>query len=898
MIEGLTLLSLQLMGVQAVSGVSPEAPPAIAAGTAQLSSEDMVLFAMELDSLTLTDTLAAYGDPADPLIPLGELARLLDLDISISPRERRVTGRIGEASRSLTIDLAQNIARLGGDEISLSPQDAAVAPGDIFIRASAIQHLLPLELVVDQEALSIKVIAKEKLPVQARRERLANLRGLKQDVGSLEPALQIDAPYQLFSPPAFDIALETGTDTREPRFPRRYDLRAAGDLLYAGYVGYLGSDEAGRPAASRLQFERRSPSGGLLGPLDATYVSGGDVFTPALPLGPRSVAGRGFSFTNAPLEQASVFQRINLRGELPIGYDVELYINDVLRSGQRTPVEGRYEFLDVPLVRGTNVIRIVIYGPRGERTEQTRIINVGGGQLGKGESTFDFGLVQQDRALIALDGRIDQDPVNAAYGKLRAMANVAYGLSEQWTVVAGAAVFPTAAGESRQLLSLGARGSLLGLAVQADTARDASGGQAAAIGLAGQPLGVSVIARHAEYAGGFIDETNRNFDLARPLSRHSELTLDMSLPPIGGKIVPVSFRLERDAFATGGSIWVGLARASVTVADTLVSTGFDYQRDSGASAVQDRLSGNIAASRFIDFKWQVRGVLDYEILPEAQLRALSITAARDISEDVGFRFGAGRSFGEFKDLSLQASAFFRLPFADIALTGDYGAANKDWRVGIRLAFGLAFDPSIRNYRFTRPGPAAGASAVFHAFTDANANGMYDEGERPVSNVVIDGAERKMTTGENGRAFLTGLGSSVSGRIRANTEGIDAFYVSSPPSNIDFSPRPGQVLSIPYPLAPVAEVVARVEVSQDGKAVGLSAVRVRLVNEEREPIIATTEFDGSVIFSEVPPGTYRFELDPEQAERLNMVLKKPITLVVTEDGAADVRAEVIFQGRAS
>ena len=37
---------------------------------------------------------------------------------------------------------------------------------------------------------------------------------------------------------------------------------------------------------------------------------------------------------------------------LPLGYDVELYVNDILRSGQRTPVEGRYEFLQVPLVRG------------------------------------------------------------------------------------------------------------------------------------------------------------------------------------------------------------------------------------------------------------------------------------------------------------------------------------------------------------------------------------------------------------------------------------------------------------------------------------------------------------------------------------------------------------------
>jgi hypothetical protein len=117
------------------------------------------------------------------------------------------------------------------------------------------------------------------------------------------------------------------------------------------------------------------------------------------------VAGRGISFTTAPLEQASVFDTIDLRGELPIGYDVELYINDVLRSGQRAPVQGRYEFLDVPLVRGINLIRIVSYGPRGERSEQVRVVNVGGGQLKKNQTTIEVGLVQQERPLFSLNRR-------------------------------------------------------------------------------------------------------------------------------------------------------------------------------------------------------------------------------------------------------------------------------------------------------------------------------------------------------------------------------------------------------------------------------------------------------------------------------------------------------------
>ena len=88
-----------------------------------------------------------------------------------------------------------------------------------------------------------------------------------------------------------------------------------------------------------------------------------------------------------------------------------------------------------------------------------------------------------------------------------------------------------------------------------------------------------------------------------------------------------------------------------------------------------------------------------------------VTADRNLSEKVGVRLGLGRSFGEQKDFNIQGGTFFRLPFADLALTGDYLTAKQEWRVGLRLAFGLAFDPGASRYRMTRPGPAGGGSAV-------------------------------------------------------------------------------------------------------------------------------------------------------------------------------------------
>ena len=77
-------------------------PPAPAGAFAVVREEELLLFAVELDGLTLTDSLAAYGEPLNPLLPLGELGRLLDLNMDVSPGDRRITGRVGEAERAPT----------------------------------------------------------------------------------------------------------------------------------------------------------------------------------------------------------------------------------------------------------------------------------------------------------------------------------------------------------------------------------------------------------------------------------------------------------------------------------------------------------------------------------------------------------------------------------------------------------------------------------------------------------------------------------------------------------------------------------------------------------------------------------------------------------------------------
>lgn len=877
---------------------SPLAP------AAQIDPDGLLLFSVELDKLTLTEGLAAYGAPDDPLIPFGELTRLLEYDVDMLPSERRIVGRLGQARTSLIVDLATGTARVGAKAITLTPADVAVTPTEIYIRASAVGRLLPLKLQIQSSNLNMVIQPEALLPVQSRLQRLARARQPSEGARAQDEVMRIASPYRLFSMPSFDVALSagasSGTVTQGPKYPLRYDIRAGADLAYAGLQAYVGSDETGAPAVARFLLERRSVDGKLLGPLHARVIDVGDVYTPSLTIGPRSLGGRGVSFSTVPLDQTNIFNRIDLRGELPIGYDVELYINDVLQGGQNTPNKGRYEFLNVPLSRGVNVIRIITYGPHGERSEQTKIVNVGGGQLKRGEMTFEFGAVQQEQAIVNLTPSPSAgvtDFVSPGVGGLRVVGALNYGLTELITVSAGAALLPQTRTQSHQLYTLGARTSVFGFLTQLDVGYDTNGGSAEGLGAAGQLFGVSTVMRYLQFQNGFVDENGPGADFTRPLSSRAEISFDGNAQ-LFSQVVPLSLRLARTGYSDGAVDLSGAARGSATVSAFLLSGGFEYAHTyGGTTAISDRLTGFVAASTFRSFAWQIRSTLDYDVAPKFKARALAVTLDRDLSENASLRFGLGENLEAFQQFNLTASAILRTHLGDLSVTGDYSNADQSWRLGAQLNFGLAYDG--HGYQLARLGPGTGGSVSFHAFYDRNGNGRWDPGEPGVANVVIEGGGRTGVTGPDGRVLLTGIGASPTMRLNVSLDRMDNPSVKSPPHILQISPRAGQVLQVDYPMQTTSEVMVRILLRRpDGALVGLSGVQVNLVTADGRSVASKTEFDGSASFEEMTTGTYRLELDEEQARRLRMHLLAPLSVTIKGEGGftPDASAEVAFDPR--
>lgn len=872
------------------------------ADQAQLfSPDDLLLLEVAAQGHPLTEALPAYAAPAGVYLPLGELARLLELAIRVDPGRARADGWVLREDRAFHLDLAAASAEVSARRVPLSSRDAVLAQGEIYIRAELMEQLLPVRLKADVRSLALEVEATEPLPFQDRMVREARRQRLDAGRPAADPAQTFVAtPYALFSPPAIDLLVSAQHDSAGLR--SRYDLRAAGDLAYVGLQAFVAGEEGGRPTQARILLERKDPDRRAALVPGLSRISLGDTYTPSLPLGARAAGGRGLAFTTEDFLEIGAFDRIDLRGELETGWEVELYVDDVLRASQKAADAGQYEFTDVPLVVGPNVLRLVFYGPQGERREEQRRLHVAGGGVRQGELLIKAGVVEQ--GVPVLDLRPSDDPapegdlldeaaldapapLGGARG-LRAVGQIAYGLTPGAAVSAGFAHFRDLDETRVSQAVFGANASIAGFATQLNLAGDDAGGSAASLGVAGRVGRLAVAARHAEFAGGFLDEGARGYAAAvTPPRRASSVSLD-SVLDIGARSLPIGVRVTREKLADGDAQLRATGRASTSVGRILVSGTVRYDHERSAGREDGRFAAGITASGLIDERWRVRAtaVWDRDALA-------TVTLDRRWGRGHALRLGLAQRWGDHGATTLQLSHVWRLRTFDVSVFGGYTSADGETRLGLQFSTGLVFDAGA--YRMVGPGAAAGGAMSVHAFVDSDGDGRWRPGEAPAAGLGVEGARRPVSTDAEGRALVTGLGDGARASIRMDTSAIDDPFLAPPPARLVIVPRPGRVAVAAFPLQQTGEVEITVALLRDGEpAQPLSAVRLQLVGAGGEVAAeGRTEFDGALVVSGLRPGDYRLRVDPQQAASLGLVLqpRAPITVPPGGGFVGQVAAEV-------
>lgn len=859
-----------------------------------ISEDDELILQIETAKGEMSDTIVAYGLRQGVYLPLGAMTRFFDLPIATSDEGHYASGWFLDEKRTLVLNLRDGTLVVAGKSIPLGKGDALAYEGELYLRAERFADLFPLDLKVDLRAQTIAVKTREPFPFEERmareadRERLASRASRDSGREGAARFPRQETPWRALSLPVGETELRALTDD-DLGTRLETDVRLAGDLAFMTARAFASLSSRDGLTAARLELGRRDPDGDLLGPLKATEFQLGDVATGALPIGLRGVGGRGAMISNAPLEQASIFDAVDLRGDLLDGYEVELYRNNTLIGSTRTPINGQYAFLQVPVDFGLNVFRLVFYGPQGQRREVVRRISVGDGRLTPGQFIYSFAAAQKDMNLFGVRGpRFSPAP---DFGAWRTTAELGYGLSRAVTTTLGAATWDSG-GKQHWLGAAGLRSGIGATALRLDLGLQDGGASTVVVGLGGKLFGLAYSLNHGEYGGGAIDEV-RAFT-ADPLRRASEFNLNTTLRLGSGadaRIMPITSQVRRIEFADGRRQMDAALRATLPLAGVLLSNTFDYNRVSAPTTpASSRLLGTFDLATLSGSKMRYRASLAYGLAPTVNLQSVTLEADRRFGENMLVRGGLTHTLvGHQTTLGL--SAIRRVGPVNVAFDGSYGFPARNFSLALRVGLSFGRNPLSGRGFIARPGLTSGGAAAVSAFADANANGLRDPGEAPVEGVTFVSGSEEHRTDAAGRAFIANLGDGVRTSVRVDSDSMPDIALAPARPGIELVARPGRIHTSDFAIVTLSDIEGTAYFRTATGTRAVSRLQLRLLRADGSLAArARSESDGFFLFERLPAGEYRLELDPQQATSLKIQLEGPITL--TLGGKASVERQSV------
>jgi hypothetical protein len=839
------------------------AATAAAAKPSPKTEANLVLLEVRLGNQILSDGVTAYEIGRHVFLPLGEMARLLTLAVRVTG-EGQASGYILSEDRNFSLDVAGGAVHAGGKREELDRSQVKVEPEDIYVASELLARWLPVDLDIDMHSLALKVRPREQLPIQerlARRER-GNVRG-NMGVYADPGYPHLAAPYRVAGVPFIDQTLGVTTGGAGAGGPRQtdtsYTAYLTADLLGMEAALYASRSRQDPSSGLRLTLGRHDPDAGLLGPLRARTALFGSVTVPGVDnISASSATGNGIALSNRPLNQPTSFDRHTLQGDLPPGWDVELYYNEALVGFQQSRPDGKYSFPDRPLAYGPNDFRLVFHGPLGQLRVERQSFLLEQAAVPRGELFYDVAAHR------------DQ------YGRPRALAQFEWGLSEHLNATGGWQRVPLPDGSEQGYANLGLRGYLSSFILSGDVVRADDGGRLAQLALKTRVGSVALSASRARLDGF----TSEFFAPASdPVRTRDELRAEGAIAPGSGMFFPLTLEVRRDILASQKENVSVQGRVSAYRDGTAVSNALRWQSLGGVRVAD----GQLQVSRRVA-GIGLTGQLQYQIKPVAQLGSAAISADRYLADGYLANLGLARMF-DTREYRLSGALNKSLGSFGLGVNGFY-SSRHEYGAGVQFFMAMGLEPHRRRV-MTEAQPMAGmGSASVRVFLDKNLNGKMDEGEEPIKGVgfTVNGGNHLARTDADGIAYLSRLPTHQNVDLGLDPNTLEDPQWQPQVKGVRIVPRPGQANQVDFAVAITGEIDGTTYYLSKGKSRPIGDLHLELLDAKRKVVASmSSASDGYYVITGVLPGDYLLRVAPDQLERLGLTDRGMHMVKIKPDG---------------
>jgi hypothetical protein len=713
--------------------------------------------------------------------------------------------------------------------------EAPFPDGDASVMATPaeLEEIFPAQFTYSQNLQALLISGKGRLPIEKKWQRDSLQKLLAYNVVSEETPI-LNFEYDLYGAPSLDISAGYFKNGKE-RF--NYSFQGGMEALY-GTAQIFGRGQSDDELTNvRVSWERLNKD---------WFIRVGDVFAPSIDLVAQAEAGRGFSFSTFPIENATQFDSETISGDLLDGWEVELYRGETLLDFRKSDGSGRYVFRDVPLLFGQNKIILKFYGPQGQFRQESRPVNIGGNMAPEGKLWTRFSSIDQGENIFL--GRDNQTrPHIKGY---RGFGEVYYGLSQRLTLTGSLTSFMSDTQERTLIGKAGLIGSYFGSSVKFDVLADDKGGIGFQSAFLRNIMGWGAQYNHVEF---FDFRTDREPNL----KSLRKLRLNRGF----GKVFLELYAEQRvDTFNVDRYEFKKKVSGSI---DQFMLT---HELKGNFGGHQQLVRGSFLSTGRINPQLLLRTNLNYEVDPNTEVINVGGTVDYKARKDLTLRLNVIKNMIDKKDYVISQSLLWEGEKVGLGITANYSSTGEH-RVLATVSFSLSPD-SNGGYDMNRSPSVNSGTVNVRVFLDHDQDGIYNsEIDELLEDVRLE--NRTEESGINGMIAVKGPAYRLT-RLKIDENTLpDLFMVSPPP--VAVRPRPSHINTMNIPVWETGEIEGRAE---PGDVIELI---------ENGKVIDSTraEFDGFFLFEKVRFKKYKVR-SRQQIQKVEVNRKHPIVQVAWND----------------
>ena len=743
--------------------------------------------------------------------------------------------------------------KIAGRSFDVLANELRSIDGVVHISSHALNQWFALNADWRRDRQTVNLTPPFLLPAEETQQRQKSRGGLVAETDlDTSNFVDVSPQYEWVSVPHVDANFSADLSPAGGNQSRQLSgsFLAQGDLLKTSARLSLNANATGA-TNGRLTLGRYDKSGGMLGPLQTTYIEAGDLSTSGAPLLQRSLTGVGMRLGSDASDPRRQLDVTDIRGDAPPGWEAELYRDTEFIGFQIVSSDGRYTFTDVALLSGQNRFRVELYGPSGERKTRQETIDVSANLARRGELQYNAIALKEGTQLFSQtetqQGASEED---SFFNKKRyyAQLDMNYGVTRNFGARALLAHQRGADASDRTDVGVGFNAQTGKAFWQFDAVHQSSGGSAVRGSVLANVAGVSVSAAHEHFGDTFLSGSN-HLSAGNAIQSRSNAAVNGRI--LNGRLL---MNASQNKFQNGDKTQTASLQFNKRIADLSTSKAFRWRKMERGEGRDSSLNGNVSAAGAIG-KTRLRMSYDYSIKPRPKSRRASL----DLNRRHRKWFVSGGVNYDFRDRNMDWTVGASRDFSGVRLGLDarHSMDSNDTRVLATLSFAIDRDPLTGGVRFGRNARSSRGSVKLNAFRDLDGNGIRSSDEPQVGGVRFQAGNRRRSRQDRDTSLLEDFPIHQAEGILVDTEQVDEPYLISSVEGVIIRPRPGRTINVEIPLIESGELeVLLLNDKADPmphEIVTLSRCDGSSVTQER------SAFDGLVYIPSLLPGCYRLSL---------------------------------------